>query len=187
MPTHPFIAVLALCAAASLAASLLSGAGTVQAADRSGRFVVGPGLQGPRQLPPITAAELLGGADPAVSLGQWRRGAAKAASLSLEPRLTVVRELPALWRLETGPDVDPSALDVRYQLLSASAGAGCVSHALDSDSSVCVKIIPLPARVISRDDRHTLIEGGARLEIDLGSTRRAGAYSGTLSYTVSVY
>jgi hypothetical protein len=95
--------------------------------------------------------------------------------------------MPAVWRLETGPDVDPSTMDVRYHLLSAAGGGSCISHERDARSALCVTVLPLRPRVISRDERRTLIEGGVRLEIDLREATRAGRYSGTLAYSISVY
>jgi hypothetical protein len=144
-------------------------------------------MDGPRTLAAISSQELLGGADTAVSLGHWRARSAGVAAVATARAAPVIREMPAVWRLETGPDVDPSAMDVRYQLLSAGGGGSCIGHERDAHSALCLTVVPLRPRVISRDEHRTLIEGGVQLEIDLGAATRAGRYSGTLAYSISVY
>jgi hypothetical protein len=161
--------------------------GQSQGAGAGTRLVDGTKLAAAMTLRPISATEMLGGRDPAVSMGRWKARPVRALPAAAVPPAMVIRELPGLWRLETGPDVDTSAMDVRYHILSADGSGSCIGHEQDHDSMLCMQVRPRQPRIIDRDDRHTLIEGGVQLEIDLRSARRAGRYSGTLSYTVSVY
>jgi hypothetical protein len=153
----------------------------------AGRLVVSAEFARPRVLQQITGTELLGGETRAFSQGRWRGPSSMRIAQRVPVPLQVSRELPSLWRLETGPDVDLSSVDVRYQVLSGASRDSCLAHEQDGDSALCVKVLPLAPRIVSRDERRTLIDGGVRLELDLRHVTRAGRYSGALSYSISVF
>lgn len=174
-------------AAILLAASASLTATPAGAADPGARLLATADAGRPRTLPEISAAEVLGARDRAVSMGRWTDGSSFGMARAGSLPVTVRRELPSLWRLETGPDVDPSSMDVRYHMLGGTGRSSAFVHTADTDSLLHVRVLPLPTRVIGRDASRTVVDGGVELELDLRDATRAGRYSGTLLYTISVF
>ena len=94
-------------------------------------------------------------------------------------RLTVTREVPALWRQRRDPARVAPDGPLRLQLSSA-AGFDALQNNEDPAARLPVRVGPAPLRVIARDERGETVEGGVVLEFDLATVKAGGHYSGDL-------
>ena len=126
-------------------------------------------------LPPVTSYELTG-ARPEVAVSLSAEG-------ELPVRTSVVRELPRLWRLALPDGSDPAELDVEVEVHSAGGVPGRLDSA-EGDGSISARVIPTRPVVTRLDDRTSLVEGGALIELDLEGVRQAGTYCGRVTVVV---
>jgi hypothetical protein len=98
----------------------------------------------------------------------------------------ITRELPALWQMRV-PLEQLGFLDATYEMRAGNGKINAVSSEQRSDSAVSVLIEPLPIIEISRDQNSNtaLVQGGARLRMDLSTAQSAGAYAGDLTVTIN--
>ncbi|MEM1180993.1 MAG: hypothetical protein AAGM22_21815 [Acidobacteriota bacterium] len=92
----------------------------------------------------------------------------------------IVRDLPSLWSVPLDDLSNPYGPSASYRLFTHSGR----TDALESDRGdhISARVEALPTL---RDSRSSAMEGGARLVLDVGQTRRAGIYRGLLMITLT--
>lgn len=129
----------------------------------------------------IAPGELIGkgGEDVAVSVDDLRFGAPPVNT-------TIVRELPALWKLRLPPGhAKKPDVDVTIEVVSLAGRTSRMSLAADPASEVMVRVTPTGTTLLSAGPHETYLVGGAVLEIDISRTRQAGEFTGQLSVSVT--
>ena len=98
-------------------------------------------------LDPVRHSELAGGLTttassrrPAVALDRHRLLIEPAGLLFSLPSRRIAREVPALWRMELPPDVDPRGLMVSYELVASSGRRDRLSFPGEPDSEIRVRL-----------------------------------------------
>ena len=127
---------------------------------------------------------------PAVALPRTRflagaGGEARGAPPLRDFATLVTREIRDLWQLRLPPGTSPAALDVAYDLVSASGREDRMSHRERADSEIRVRLEPIAPQVLEIDGGGTLIQGGVALLLDVAPARTAGSYAGTLTATIT--
>ncbi len=129
----------------------------------------------------IAPGELIGrgGDDVAVSVDDLRFGAPPVNT-------TIVRELPALWKLRLPPgQAKKPDVEVTLEIASVAGRSNRMSLAADPASEVVVRVIPTATTVVVGGPHETFLVGGAVLEIDIARARQAGEFTGQLSVSVT--
>ncbi len=148
-----------------------------------GQIVVEPRIT----LEAIRHPELVGGLTtttsttrPAVVIGDRGLLVEPAGLLFSLPSRRIVREVPAVWRMELPAGVDPRDLVVSYELVASSGRRDRLSQPGEPDSELGIRLRSTgPIEVESAGDE-VVVEGGVVLELDLTAARFAGDHSGTL-------
>ncbi len=143
-------------------------------------------------LDPVRHSELAGGLTttarsrrPAVTVGGRGLLVEPTGLLFSLPTQRIIREVPALWRMELPPGVEPRDLVVSYELVASSGRRDGLSYPGEPDSEIRIRLRPVGPIEIDTQTDGVVVEGGVVLELDLAAARFAGDHAGTLVVTVT--
>ena len=109
-------------------------------------------------------------------------GLVSAGTINVPPvRLTVTRQLHQVWRMQVpqGHTMASTGISARIESM---AGSGALSSD-ENGTSLPVRVVPRPPRIVGSDARTQTLEGDVLLEFDLRNLRAGGSYSGRLVIT----
>lgn len=109
-------------------------------------------------------------------------GLVSAGTINVPPvRLTITRQLHQAWRMQVPQGHTMASTGVSARIESM-AGIGALSSD-ENGTSLPVRVVPRPPRIVASDARSQTLEGDVLLEFDLRNLRAGGSYSGRLVIT----
>ena len=96
----------------------------------------------------------------------------------------IVRSVGSVWRMRLPDEPSLHTLDVRYEVVGNDGRHHVLTAENDIESTIGVRVQPVPPAVVRSDLESTIIEGGLILYLDLAGVRTAGRYSGTITVTL---